>query len=251
MGAPLRSLRFRSDRGPLSRWLARRGLDQLPELLNVLRGEMALVGPSPVPRAIVTLWTELVPEAGRRFNVLPGVTGLAQLSGDSEEDVGALVRRAALDLDYIERRSAWLDLAILARAAGHVIAPPPAPPRPAAQQRPGPAPAKAVRPGVPPRTPRARMKRGERAQGPKDFTPLRRSRSGVEKLWGTSLSESRAARECRRTSPPTSSSVQMPRSPGRILIFSRSILATIPGAKRLETVKFFGALFPAPWSAPT
>ncbi len=154
MGEPLRSVRFRST-GPLGGWLARRGLDRLPELFNVLRGEMALVGPSPVPRAIVTLWTELVPTVGRRFSVLPGITGPAQLSGDDEEDVGGLVRRAALDQDYLERRSIWLDLGILLRTAGRVIAPP-VPPRPgAAAARPGPAPA--ARPGAPPpRAPRAR-----------------------------------------------------------------------------------------------
>jgi FlaA1/EpsC-like NDP-sugar epimerase/lipopolysaccharide/colanic/teichoic acid biosynthesis glycosyltransferase len=157
MGAPLRSLRFRSDRGPLSRWLARRGLDRLPELLSVVGGEMALVGPSPVPRAIVTLWTELVPEAGARFGVPPGVTGPAQLSGDSEEDVGALVRRAALDLDYLERGSMWLDFAILLRTAGRAIAPPPVAGRAAPREHaaPAPAPAKAVRRSTPPRPPRA------------------------------------------------------------------------------------------------
>ena len=156
MGVPLRSLRFRSGPGFLSRWLARRGLDRLPELLNVLRGEMALVGPSPVPRSIVTLWTELVPEAEARFSVLPGVTGLAQLSGDTDEDMGALVRRAAHDLDYIERRSVWLDLVILLRAAGRVIAPAPVVRRVTAREPAVPASAKAVPRDVSRRAPRPR-----------------------------------------------------------------------------------------------
>ncbi len=157
MGEPVRSVRFRAEGGPLARWLARRGLDRLPELINVVRGDMALVGPSPVPRAIVTLWTELVPTVGQRFSVLPGVTGPAQLSGDSDDDVGALVRRAALDLDYIERRSAWLDFSILARALGQVLVPPPAVTRPAPVGRPASAAARtgAVRRVLPRRRPRA------------------------------------------------------------------------------------------------
>jgi lipopolysaccharide/colanic/teichoic acid biosynthesis glycosyltransferase len=89
----------------------------------VVRGEMALVGPTPVPQGLVARWKDLVPDAELRFSVRPGVTGLAQLSGDSEEDVAGLVRRAALDLDYVERRSPWLDLGILLRTAGTIIAP--------------------------------------------------------------------------------------------------------------------------------
>jgi hypothetical protein len=66
----------------------------------------------------------LVPDVERRFSVPPGITGLAQLSGDSEEDIAGLVRRAAHDLDYVERRSPWLDLGILLRTVAYVIAPP-------------------------------------------------------------------------------------------------------------------------------
>ena len=128
LGAPLRCARFRGDLGPLSRACVRRGLDRVPMLLNVVRGEMALVGPSPVPQGLMARWRDLVPDLERRFSVPPGVTGLAQLSGDSEEDVAGLVRRAAHDLDYVERRSPWLDLGILARTAGYIIAPPAASP---------------------------------------------------------------------------------------------------------------------------
>ena len=124
MGAPLRCASFRPDLGPLSRWLARRGLDRLPQLVNVLRGEMTLVGPSPIPQGLVSQWLDLVPDVERRFDVPPGFTGLAQIAGDRDEGTAGLVRRAALDLDYIERRSAWLDLAILLRSAGQVLVPP-------------------------------------------------------------------------------------------------------------------------------
>jgi len=141
MGAPLYCERFRADLGPLSRWLARRGLDRLPMLRNVVRGEMALVGPSPVSQGLVGRWSDLVPGIEKRFRVPPGVTGLAQLSGDADEDTGSLVRRAALDLEYVWRRSSWLDLVILARTVWHVLMP----------REPDRAPARAVEAVPPPR----------------------------------------------------------------------------------------------------
>ncbi len=94
---------------PLGRWLRKTSLDELPQLINVLRGDMSLVGPRPM----LPWEAELLAEPYRpRFTVKPGLTGLWQVSGRSR-----LSMRTALELDveYVQRRSIVLDLIILAR----------------------------------------------------------------------------------------------------------------------------------------
>jgi lipopolysaccharide/colanic/teichoic acid biosynthesis glycosyltransferase len=104
---------------PLGRWLRRMSLDELPQLLNVLRGEMSLVGPRPLQMRDVALLEQLEPDAyARRLTVLPGLTGAWQVGGRSETDSLGMLR---LDLDYIERWSLWRDLAILFRTVGAVL----------------------------------------------------------------------------------------------------------------------------------
>jgi exopolysaccharide production protein ExoY len=100
---------------PLGRWLRRSSLDELPQLLNVLRGEMALVGPRPI-----TL-DELRRYGRARWHylsVLPGMTGLWQVSGRNST---GYERRIDLDELYIKNRSVWLDLKILAKTVVVVI----------------------------------------------------------------------------------------------------------------------------------
>lgn len=93
----------------VGRFLRRTSLDELPNLWNVVRGHISLVGPRPLVPAEVEL---LGPEARARHRVRPGLTGLAQVMGGSEITYGA---RAFWDLQYVERRSLLLDLRILAR----------------------------------------------------------------------------------------------------------------------------------------
>ncbi len=95
--------------------LRRTSLDELPQLVNVLVGEMALVGPRPALRYEVELYR---PRHYRRFDVKPGITGLWQVSGRSH--VG-LLEALELDVDYVERRSLRLDLWILLRTFGAVV----------------------------------------------------------------------------------------------------------------------------------
>ena len=104
------------------RFLRRTSLDEIPNLVNVLRGEMAIVGPRPTIPAQVDDYT---PRQHRRHEVRPGITGWAQVQGRAgipwEE-------RIELDVEYVEHRSAALDLRILARTAwllvtGHGLAP--------------------------------------------------------------------------------------------------------------------------------
>lgn len=92
---------------PIGRWLRRYSLDELPNLWNVLRGEMSLVGPRPaIPEEVA----QYKPEHHRRLEVLPGVTGMWQATGRSDSSFDEYVR---LDIFYAEHWSVWLDLRIL------------------------------------------------------------------------------------------------------------------------------------------
>jgi len=121
LGARIACREFRGDLGPVGRWLARRHLVHLPRLLNVLRGEMALVGPRPETADAVLRWQALSPEYDRRFAVLPGVTGLAQLSGCPDFQPEGKACRIQYDLYYVDHRSLLLDVRILLRTARVVL----------------------------------------------------------------------------------------------------------------------------------
>jgi lipopolysaccharide/colanic/teichoic acid biosynthesis glycosyltransferase len=99
---------------PIGRWLRRFSIDELPQLINVVRGEMSLVGPRPLP---VTVLHD-AGEAKRRFLVRPGMTGLWQVSGRSDLPWEEALR---LDLYYIENWSLALDLQILTRTLRAVL----------------------------------------------------------------------------------------------------------------------------------
>ena len=94
---------------PVGAFLRRFSLDEIPQLWNVLRGQMSLVGPRPLP---LRDYAQLEPWHRKRYLVLPGVTGLWQISGRSNLGFDDLVR---LDFYYIENWSIWLDVSILAR----------------------------------------------------------------------------------------------------------------------------------------
>lgn len=101
---------------PVGALLRRWGLDELPQLLNVLMGDMSLVGPRPHAFPHDVEWGQRLPRYGHRFRVRPGITGLAQISGrrgyvGTIEDIE---QRVTLDLEYIRTWSLWLDLKIMA-----------------------------------------------------------------------------------------------------------------------------------------
>lgn len=130
-GAPFTVLKFRSMAHPasgregpefdqerlgrLGRVLRASSIDELPSLWNLLRGEIALVGPRPLP---VHYWPRFTDEQRRRFEVRPGLTGLAQIAGRNAVD---WPERLALDVAYVERRSLRLDLTILLRTVPVVL----------------------------------------------------------------------------------------------------------------------------------
>jgi exopolysaccharide biosynthesis polyprenyl glycosylphosphotransferase len=100
---------------PVGRFLRRWSLDELPQIFNVLRGQMSLVGPRPLPERD---YRRLEDWHRKRYLVLPGMTGLWQVSGRSELDFDELVR---LDFLYLERWSVFLDLTILLKTIPAVI----------------------------------------------------------------------------------------------------------------------------------
>ncbi|MCW2846475.1 MAG: Exopolysaccharide biosynthesis polyprenyl glycosylphosphotransferase [Marmoricola sp.] len=97
------------------RWLRRLSLDELPQLINVLRGEMSLVGPRPQVADEVALYDNAM---ARRLHVSPGMTGLWQVSGRSDLSVDESIR---LDLYYVDNWSMFQDLSILGRTFGAVF----------------------------------------------------------------------------------------------------------------------------------
>ena len=100
----------------VGRFLRASSLDELPQLLNVLRGTMSLVGPRPVPPYEVALYQ---PWQRERLASLPGITGPWQVRGRGRVGFEEMVR---LDIEYVRRQSVWLDLSLLARTLPVVLA---------------------------------------------------------------------------------------------------------------------------------
>ena len=101
---------------PFGRFLRRSSLDELPQLFNLMRGEMSLVGPRPIVEAEI-------PRYGWRYKhycmVKPGITGLWQVSGRNDTSYR---RRVAMDCVYARRKSAWLDIRVIAATLPAVLA---------------------------------------------------------------------------------------------------------------------------------
>lgn len=122
-GKPFRMIKFRTmtdERGPggmllpdaerltpFGQMLRATSLDELPELWNVLRGDMSLVGPRPLLMEYLPLYA---PEQARRHEVRPGITGWAQVNG---RNALSWDEKFALDVWYVDNRSLWLDIKIL------------------------------------------------------------------------------------------------------------------------------------------
>jgi Undecaprenyl-phosphate glucose phosphotransferase len=112
----------------LGRWLRRLSLDELPQLINVLRGDMSMIGPRPhavAMRAGDRLYSEAVEEYCMRHRVKPGITGWAQVNGlrGEVDTVTKAQARVDHDLYYIDHWRPWLDIKILLMTAGIIVAP--------------------------------------------------------------------------------------------------------------------------------
>jgi lipopolysaccharide/colanic/teichoic acid biosynthesis glycosyltransferase len=91
----------------IGRFIRKTSLDELPQLLNVLKGEMSLVGPRPVPTYEVAAYRAWHHE---RLAALPGITGIWQVQGRCQVPFEEMIR---MDIDYVRRQSPWLDLKLL------------------------------------------------------------------------------------------------------------------------------------------
>lgn len=100
---------------PFGRFLRATSLDELPELWNVLKGDMSLVGPRPLLMEYLPLYT---PEQARRHEVRPGITGWAQVNG---RNAISWEEKFKLDVWYVDNRSLWLDIKILWLTAKKVL----------------------------------------------------------------------------------------------------------------------------------
>lgn len=98
---------------PACRWMRRSHLDEIPQLLNVLAGEMSLVGPRPERPEIAEEIYQRLPEFRRRLHVRPGITGLAQVRNGYDTCMDAVRHKLQYDMEYIRRRNWLLELSIL------------------------------------------------------------------------------------------------------------------------------------------
>jgi lipopolysaccharide/colanic/teichoic acid biosynthesis glycosyltransferase len=126
-GRPFLIVKFRTMRAgegsdaerltAFGRFMRASSLDELPELINVLKGEMSLVGPRPLPTRYLPRYS---PQQRRRHEVLPGITGWAQVNG---RNLLSWQDKFRLDVEYVERRSFWFDVMILFKTVGKVVFP--------------------------------------------------------------------------------------------------------------------------------
>lgn len=108
----------------VGRFIRKTSIDELPQLLNVLKGDMSLVGPRPHARAHDAHYGGLIPGYAERFQARPGLTGLAQIQGlrGGAEDIETMARRVRADVAYIQTWSFLGDLKIMLLTAPHLLA---------------------------------------------------------------------------------------------------------------------------------
>ena len=106
---------------PLGYWLRRLHLDELPQLINLVRGEMSLVGPRPERPEFVSVLAHQIPNYLDRLQVLPGITGLAQVNLPPDADLESVRRKLLLDLEYIHTSSFGLDVRLVLCTALRLI----------------------------------------------------------------------------------------------------------------------------------
>jgi lipopolysaccharide/colanic/teichoic acid biosynthesis glycosyltransferase len=103
------------------RFLRKTHLDELPQLVNVLLGEMSLVGPRPLPEYRIVKYAGEFPDFRRRFTVRPGMTGLVQIHGRTRMKTGGRRTYVRLDFFYLDHQCLCLDLHIIVRTVGAVL----------------------------------------------------------------------------------------------------------------------------------
>jgi lipopolysaccharide/colanic/teichoic acid biosynthesis glycosyltransferase len=97
----------------VGRFLRRTHIDELPQLWNVIRGDMSLIGPRPERPEFLPVLEQAIDGYRDRLRVRPGVTGLAQVQLPADTDLASVQRKLAYDLYYIDRMGPWLDLLVM------------------------------------------------------------------------------------------------------------------------------------------
>ena len=106
---------------PIGKFLRKTRLDELPQLWNVLKGEMTLVGPRPERPEFIESLSREIPDYLGRLGLKPGLTGLAQIINGYDNDIESFRRKVALDLLYLQNCCLWNDIKILFRTVGVVF----------------------------------------------------------------------------------------------------------------------------------
>ncbi|HEX7010252.1 MAG TPA: sugar transferase, partial [Phycisphaeraceae bacterium] len=102
---------------PGCQWIRKSHLDELPQLINVLMGQMSIVGPRPERPEVIEQLRAALPRIERRLAVAPGLTGLAQVRNGYSNDLAGMRRKLAYDLLYLRRRSFFTDLGLILQTA--------------------------------------------------------------------------------------------------------------------------------------
>lgn len=106
---------------PIGWFLRKTRLDELPQLINVLRGEMSLVGPRPERPEFMKELSDQIPHYLDRLGLQPGLTGVAQIVNGYDNEIASFRRKVAFDLYYLQNCSAWNDFKILVRTIGVIL----------------------------------------------------------------------------------------------------------------------------------
>lgn len=105
----------------VGKWLRKLHLDEVPQMINILNGNMSLVGPRPERPIFVESLSKEIPLYARRLKVRPGVTGWAQVKGQYDESIDDVKKKVQFDLYYIENMSLRMDMKILFNTASHML----------------------------------------------------------------------------------------------------------------------------------
>jgi lipopolysaccharide/colanic/teichoic acid biosynthesis glycosyltransferase len=131
----LRSMRLDAEKGTgavwakkddpratsLGRWLRKTHIDEIPQLINVLKGEMSIVGPRPERPEMIVDFISLIRDYDKRLQIKPGITGIAQVWHKYDETVADVKKKVKYDLLYIRKMSLWVDLRIMANTCAVML----------------------------------------------------------------------------------------------------------------------------------
>ncbi|MBQ8050743.1 MAG: sugar transferase [Bacteroidaceae bacterium] len=112
-GVPQLSERSDQRQTPVGKWLREHHLDELPQLWNVLVGDMSLVGPRPERQYFINLIMQENPDYEYLYQMRPGITSMATIYNGYTDTMEKMLIRLQMDLEYLQKRSLWLDLKIL------------------------------------------------------------------------------------------------------------------------------------------